>query len=128
MQLQLPYYDYDLKVSQSDKVVIEELITASLAEFKGQKAELEALTLECVSNISNSSSISAELSEQGPLKRLWGGITGKNRKMRDALYRSTANTQYAQQQILVKLIEQNATIMDFVAAIHKDAHANYRRC
>lgn len=122
MQLQLPYYDYDLKVSQSDKVAIEELITASLAEFKGQKAELEALTLECVSNISNSSSISAELSEQGPLKRLWGGITGKNRKMRDALYRSTANTQYAQQQILVKLIEQNATIMDFVAAIHKDTH------
>ena len=122
MQLQLPYYDYDLKVSQSDKVAIEELITASLAEFRGQKAELEALTLECVSNISNSSSISAELSEQGPLKRLWGGITGKNRKMRDALYRSTANTQYAQQQILVKLIEQNATVMDFVAAIHKDTH------
>lgn len=122
MQLELPYYDYDLKVSQSDKVAIEELIITSLAEFKGQKAELEALTLECVSNISNSSSISAELFEQGPLKRLWGGITGKNRKMRDALYRSIANTQYAQQQILIKLIEQNSTVMDFVAAIHKESH------
>lgn len=122
MQLQLPYYDYDLKVTQSDKVAIEELITTSLAEFKGQKAELEALTLECVSSISNSSSISSELAEQGFLKRLCGGITGKNRRLHNALYRSTANTQYAQQQILVRLIEQNATIMDFVTAIHKETH------
>lgn len=122
MQLTLPYYDYDLKVTQSDKVAIEKLISASLAEFKGKKEELEVLTLECISNISNSSSISAELSEQGVLKRLWGDITGKNRKMRVALYRNTANTQYAQQQILVKLIEQNATVMDFIAAIHKENH------
>lgn len=122
MRLQLPYYDYDLKVSQGDKVAIEELITTSMAEFKGQKAELEALTLECVSNISNSSSISSALSEQGSVKRLLGGITEKNRRLRDALYRSTANTQYAQQQILLKLIEQNATVMDFVAAIHKESH------
>ena len=122
MLLQVPYYDYDLKVSKSDKDSIEELVTASLAQFKGQKEELEELTLECVSNISNSSSISSELSEQGLVKRLFGNITGKNRKLREALYRSTANTQYAQQQILVKLIEQNATVMDFLAAIHKENH------
>lgn len=117
MQLQLPYYDYDLKVSQSDKVAIEELITASLAEFKGQKAELEALTLECVSNISNSSSISAELSEQGPLKRLWGGITGKNRKMRDALYRSTANTQDLLQKMLMEVTDESTIDVERVQAL-----------
>ena len=122
MQLQLPYYDYDLKVPESDKVAIDKLVTASLSEFKGQKAELEELTLACVSNISNSSSISSELVEQGPIKRFFGNVTGKNRKLRDTLYRNTANIQYAQQQILVKLIEQNATVMDFVAAIHKENH------
>src|SRR5699024_9518972 len=103
------YYDYDLKVPESDKVAIDKLVTASLSEFKGQKAELEELTLACVSNISNSSSISSELVEQGPIKRFFGNVTGKNRKLRDTLYRNTANIQYAQQQILVKLIEQNAT-------------------
>ena len=122
MILQVPYYDYDLKVSKSDKDAIEELVVASLAQFRGQKKELEELTLECVSNISNSSSISSELSEQGSVKRFFGNITGKNRKLREALYRSTANTQYAQQQILVKLIEQNATVMDFLTAIHKENH------
>ena len=55
MILQVPYYDYDLKVSKSDKDAIEELVVASLAQFRGQKKELEELTLECVSNISNSS-------------------------------------------------------------------------
>lgn len=122
MQLQLPYYDYGLKVSQKDKMEIERLVETSLREFKGQKKELEELVLDCVSNISNSSSISAELSEQGPLKQLWGGITGKNKTLRDSLHKSTAKTQYAQQQILTKLIQQNASTMDFVAAIHKENH------
>lgn len=122
MQLQLPYYDYTLKVTQSDRDTIEKLVKTCLKEFTGKKKELEALTLECVSNLSNSSAISAELSEQGALNRFWGGVTGKNRKLRDALYRSTANTQYAQQQLLIELIEQNAIAMDFVAAIHRESH------
>lgn len=123
MQLQLPYYDYDLKVSQKDKNEIDQLIEASLREFRWQKEELEKLVLECVSNISNSSSISAELSEQGVLKRLWGDISGKNQKLRSALNKSAVNIQYAQQQILSVLIQQHASMMDFAVAIQKENHS-----
>lgn len=122
MQLQLPYYDYDLKVSQKDKNEIDQFIEASLREFRMQKDELEELVLECVSNISNSSSISAELSEQGVLKRLWGDISGRNRKLHSALDKSAVNVQYAQQQILCKLIQLNASMMNFAVAIQKETH------
>ena len=122
MRLQLPYDDHELEVSQEDKAAIEELVSKSLAEFKGRKADLEMLTLECVSKVSNSSALSSELEEQGTLQRLWRELTGKNRRLKNSLYRGTATTQYAYQQMLVRLIEQNATAMDFIVDVHKESH------
>lgn len=109
MQLQFTIDDHALKVSQEDKAAIKELVSKSMAAFEERKADFGMLALECASKVSSSSALSSELAEQGTLQRLWRDLTGKNRRLKNSLYRDTATTQYAYQQMLVRLIEQNGT-------------------
>lgn len=120
MQLRIPCEDYRAVVTGDDQKTIDQQIRARLAEFALEKHEIEDLTLSCVTEIANASSISSELEEQGPLKRFWGNLTGKNAKMQASLYRSNANVQYAHQQLLTRLLEQNASTLDFVVNLEKE--------
>jgi hypothetical protein len=120
MEIQVPVGEYGLTVTPEDREVLQELVEEGLSRFRGNKAEIEELVLNCVTNISNNTAVSSELAEQGALGRVLGDITGKNRKMRETLQKSTANTQYAQQLLIGKLVEQNASIMDFTVAIHEE--------
>ena len=122
MRLRIPCEDYLASVTVSDRQVIARQIDACLAQFPMKKQELEELALSCVSEIANASAISRELTEQGTIKRFWGNLTGKNAKMQAALSRSNTNVQYAHQQILTCLMEQNASMMDFAVKLEKEHH------
>lgn len=122
MQLRIPCEDYRTVVTSDDQKTIDQQIKARLAEFTLEKQEIEELTLSCVTKIANASSISSELEDQGPLKRFWRNLTGKNAKMQAVLYRSNANIQYAHQQLLSRLVEQNASMLDFVVNLEKEHH------
>lgn len=122
MQLRIPYEEYCSTITRSDQKIIDQQIKIRLAEFALEKREMEELTLSCISEIANASSISSELADQGPLKRFWGKLSGRNSKMQAVLHRSNANVQYAHQRLLVNLLEQNSSMMEFVVNLEKEHH------
>ncbi len=79
---------------------INAVITKMVADSKENFEELSELTLECTSLLASAESKSTALSEQGIFKRLIGGITGKNDKLRDAILKDNTNALYAAQQVI----------------------------
>lgn len=120
MQLRIPCEDFRGIVTWADQQAIDQHIDAQLTKFKLDQQEMEALTLSCVSEIANASSISSELENQGPLKRFWKNLTGKNAQLQAALSRSNANVQYAHQQLLLHLLERNASTLEFVVRLERE--------
>lgn len=123
MNMQMPYYPEQLCVLDEDKETIEETVTQYLRKYSATHEDLQVMAIECASSISNNMAISSELAEQGPFKRLWNSITGKNQRMSAILNHNTANVQYTQQQILIQLISQNADTLGLIAKIDKENHA-----
>lgn len=122
MQLWIPCEDYLSSITVSDRQTIDRQIDACLAQFPMNKQEREALGLSCILEIANFSTISGELTVQEPIKRFWGNLTGKNTKIQAALSRSNTNMQYAHQQILARLMEDNASMMDFSVKLERNHH------
>ena len=87
--------------------------------------EQEKFMMECSSSLANSRSMSSELKEAGFFKRIWNNITGKNRKMRDAVNDNLNDALYAQQQMIVELSKRQSTGMAIVANVNKHMHELY---
>lgn len=79
---------------------INSLIEKVVEDSKGNLDELSELTLECTSLLTSAESRSTALSEQGVIKRIIGGITGKNDRLRNAILKDNTNALYAAQQAI----------------------------
>lgn len=73
---------------------------------------------ESVAALTSSENYSNELASQGILKRFWGGITGKNKALQAEINRNQAVAQYASQQSLQKLAEQNLMSFELITAVN----------
>ena len=113
------HYDpsYFHKVPYAERQDIDQCIQQTISQFQADQSEIEALAIECISGLSNQQALSNALSNQGALKRFIGNLTGRNRKLQLQLNQSTAHTQYAQQQILIHLMKQNASSLEFTARL-----------
>lgn len=89
------------EVSATD---IDAVIEKVVLDSKGNFEELSELALECSSLLSSAESESTALSEQGTFKRLIGGITGKNDKLRNAILKNNTNALYAAQQAINRVM------------------------
>lgn len=76
--------------------VIDQLIEKS----KDNIEEISELTLECTSLLTSAQNKSDALSSQGVFKRLVGDITGKNRKLQNAILNDNTNALYAAQTVI----------------------------
>ncbi len=108
-----------------DREETNNLIHEYFNETQFSATETEQLMIECSSSIANGRAMSSELKEQGLLKRVWGGITGKNRQMRDAINDNVNDALYAQQQILLELSKRQASEMAIIASINHEMHTLY---
>ena len=73
--------------------VINEIIEKS----KNNVSEISELTLECTSLLTSAENKSRALSEQGVFKRLLWNVTGKNKKIQNAIMNDNTNALYAAQ-------------------------------
>ena len=77
--------------------------------------EICELTLECTTLLSSAESRSTALSNQGVFRRLIGSITGKNRKLQNAILQDNTNALYAAQGVINRVMlvmhEQQKTII-----------------
>ena len=93
----------DLLTDVSEKevnVLIEQMIEKS----KNNMEEICELTLECTSLLSSAESRTTVLEEQSTFGRLLGNITGKNRKLQNAILQDNTNALYAAQQVINRVM------------------------
>lgn len=111
-------------LTEADKNEINEQIDSIISKHKNNRYEINKLVLESVSALTASENYSEELSSKGPLKRFWGGITGKNNELQRKINNNYVVAQYASQQTLQKLAEQNLMSFELITVVNNKLNAS----
>lgn len=106
------------EVTTAEKTEIDAAIERTITLHKQNSAAINKLTFDAVTALAASESRSNELAEQGTLTRIWNGLTGKNQKIRARIDSDMTRVQYASQQMIQKLAEQNLLTFDLVTAVN----------
>ena len=83
---------------------ISALIDKMIEKSKNNAEQISELTLECTSLLTSAQNKSDSLSSQGTFKRLLGEVTGKNKKLQNAILNDNTNALYAAQTIINKVM------------------------
>ena len=105
-------------MSENVRNEIDSEIDKIIERHKNNRYEINKLVFESVAALTSSENYSNELASQGILKRFLGGITGKNRALQAEISRNQAAAQYASQQSLQKLAEQNLMSFELITAVN----------
>lgn len=105
-------------VTEQEKQDFEVYINEAVEVLKANHAEMNKFVMKSVSALSASKARSKELASQGFFGRLWGSITGKNRRMQNAINMSNTQAIYAVGQAVKKLAEQNAMSFELITAVN----------
>jgi hypothetical protein len=106
------------EISVTEKREIEQFIEHTISSHKNNRSEINKLTMESVTCLAVSESRASELAGQGFFKRFKNNVTGKNQKIRADIDRNVAKSQYAAQQTIQKLADQNLLTFDLVMAVN----------
>ena len=112
------------ELSETTRYEIDAQIDQIISKHKNNRYEINKLVFESVSALTASRNYSNELASQGILKRFWGGITGKNRELQNKIDRELAASQYASQQTLQKLAEQNLMSFELITAVNNKLNSS----
>lgn len=105
-------------VTEQEKNDLEVYINDAVEVLKANHAEMNKFVMKSVSAFSASKARSKELASQGFFGRLWGSITGKNRRMQNAINMSNTQAIYAVGQAVKKLAEQNVMSFELITAVN----------
>lgn len=94
------------ELKQLDGKEVAELINQIMEESKDNIEEISILTLECTTLLASADIRSSNLSNQSRFKRILNSITGKNRKIRDAIVRDQTNALYAAQEMINRVMRE----------------------
>lgn len=108
----------DRAIPELEKKEIESQIEGVISKHRNNRYEINKLVFESVSALTASQNDSDELASKGIIKRFWGGITGKNRLLQNKVDNNLAAAQYASQQTLQKLAEQNLMSFELITAVN----------
>lgn len=97
---------------------IELLVDNLIEKHRTNQGQLNKFVIESVTAITASESKAKEIGSQGFLKRSWFNLTGKNTELRADIDRNIAIFQYASQQMIQKLAEQNLITFEMLTAIN----------
>lgn len=111
-------------LQEVDKSEIDKEVDRIISQHKNNRYEINRLVFESVAALTESENYSFELNTQGTFKRFWGGITGKNRRLHNGIDNSLARAQYASQQTLQKLAEQNLMSFELITAVNNKLNAS----
>jgi len=112
------------ELSEETSAIIDKEIDRIISRHKNNRYEINRLVFQSMTALTTSENCSDELHSQGFFKRLWGGITGKNRELQNRIDRSLAAAQYASQQTLQKLAEQNLMSFELITAVNNKLNSS----
>ena len=111
-------------LTDEEKTELDRNLERIIAEHKKNKQEINRLVFESISTMTEADESESVLSNKGFLKRLIGGITGSNQKLQNKINANRAIAQYASQQTLQKLAEQNLMSFDLITAVNNKLNAS----
>lgn len=111
-------------LSIEERKNIDSTIEQLIGRHKNNRYQINRLVFESVAALTSSENYSKELASQGRIKRFWGSITGKNRSLQEGIDRSLVQAQYASQQTLQKLAEQNLMSFELITAVNNKLNAS----
>lgn len=110
--------------TNEEKTELNAEIDRIIEAHKNNRQEINRLVFESVSAMTAADEADEELSSKGFLSRLWGGITGSNQRLQNKINKNRAAAQYASQQTLQKLAEQNLMSFDLITAVNNKLNAS----
>ena len=111
-------------LSQEDRTELDANIESMIASFKSNRQEINRLVFESVSALTMGENYEQELAQKKGLRRLLGGITGSNKRLQDKINHNRAIAQYAAQQTIQRLAEQNLMTFDLITAVNNKLNAS----
>lgn len=111
-------------LTPEEKTELDTEIDRIIEEHKENRKEINRLVFESVAAMTEADEAGSRLESKGFLRRLIGGITGSNQKLQNKINRSRAAAQYASQQTLQKLAEQNLMSFDLITAVNNKLNAS----
>ncbi|SFH85019.1 hypothetical protein SAMN04487861_10643 [Selenomonas ruminantium] len=91
---------------------------------QNNRQEINQLVFEAVATMTEADEAQAELENKSFLQRLVGGLTGSNKALQDKINKNRAAAQYAAQQTLNKLAEQNMMSYELIVAVNNKLNAS----
>ena len=123
MSNELTIFSGDALTQEEQKALNLELDNI-IGVHKNNRQAINKLVFECVALMSEAEGYSAELSKKDFLSSLIGSITGSNRKLQNKINSNIGTAQYASQQCLQKLAEQNLMTFDLITAVNNKLNAS----
>ncbi|WP_075442617.1 tetratricopeptide repeat protein [Selenomonas ruminantium] len=118
----LSVYDGDIFTTDESKSFEMELENY-ISRNKSNRQEINRLVFEAVATMTEADEAQAELENKSFLQRLVGGLTGSNKALQDKINKNRAAAQYAAQQTLNKLAEQNMMSFELIASVNNKLNA-----
>ena len=114
-------------LTREEKTALEAEIEHLIEGHKNNRQAINRLVFASIAAMTEADDAAQELSDKGFFKRFLGGITGSNAKLQDKINSSRAAAQYAAQQTLQKLAEQNLMTFDLITAVNNKLNASLHR-
>ena len=111
-------------LTTEEKAELSNRIDALIAAHKNNRQEINRLVFESVSAMTTGEDYERQLSNKRGLRRLFGSITGSNKRLQDKINSSRAAAQYAAQCTLQKLAEENLMTFDLITAGNNKLNAS----
>ncbi len=111
-------------LTEDEKRDLDKSVEAIILAHKGNRQEINRLVFESVAAMTEADDAQTELSNKGLFGRLIGGVTGSNQKLQNKINENRAVAQYASQQTLQKLAEQNLMSFDLITAVNNKLNSS----
>lgn len=103
---------------------LNEVVDGMLESLKNNRQDINRLVFESIAVMTEADTAQSELANKGFLKRLIGGISGDNQRLQNEINKNGAVAQYASQELLKKLGEQNLLSFDLIAAVNNKLNSS----
>ena len=114
----------DTLLQVEEKNEIERQIDSIIERHKGNRYQINRLVFESTAALTASENLIQKKASQGFLRRFWNNLTGKNNRLQADIDRNIARAQYASQQTLQKLAEQNLMSFELITAVNNKLNAS----
>jgi len=111
-------------LSPEEKTTLGTEIDRIIAAHKNNRQDINRLVFESVAAMTTADEAASELSGKGFFRRLIGGLTGDNQRLQNKINTNRAAAQYAYQQTLQRLAEQNLMSFDLITAVNNKLNAS----